>query len=209
MPDEAEAAGLLALMLLTHSRRDARFRGGELVLLDEQDRSLWDEAQIVDARQLLERALALRGAGAYDVQAAIADLHTQEPHDWEQIALLYRRLEELTGSAVVTVNRAVPLAEIEGPEAALALLTELALDGLPVTFTRPAPTSCGASAGTTRRAPPTPARTSSPRQNPNGVSCTPDQTLSSVRVKANAHRRSGSPPLIEWVVRGVTLRPCF
>ena len=129
MPDEAEAAGLLALMLLNHSRRDARFRDGELVLLDEQDRSLWDETQIAEARQLVERALALRGAGAYVVQAAIADLHVQEPRDWDQIALLYGRLEELTGSPIVTVNRAVALAEIEGPESALALLDNLSLDG--------------------------------------------------------------------------------
>jgi RNA polymerase sigma-70 factor (ECF subfamily) len=129
MPDEAEAAGLLALMLLNHSRRAVRFRDGELVLLDDQDRLLWDDGQIAEARQLLERALALRGAGAYVVQAAIADLHMQEPHDWDQIALLYRRLEELTGSPIVTVNRAVALAEIEGPHAALSLLDDLDLDG--------------------------------------------------------------------------------
>jgi RNA polymerase sigma-70 factor, ECF subfamily len=128
MPDEAEAAGLLALMLLNHSRRNARFRAGELVLLDEQDRSLWDEPQIADARRLLDRALALRRTGVYVVQAAIADLHVQQPRDWSQIALLYRRLEELTGSPVVTVNRAVALAELEGPEAALALLDDLDLD---------------------------------------------------------------------------------
>jgi len=128
MPDEAEAAGLLALMLLNDSRRTARFRGGELVLLDEQDRSLWDEAQIAEARQTLERSLALRGAGPYLVQAAIADLHTQERRDWDQIAVLYRRLEALTGSPIVTVNRAVALAEIEGPAAALALLDDLPLD---------------------------------------------------------------------------------
>jgi predicted RNA polymerase sigma factor len=85
-------------------------RGDELALLDDQDRSLWDEAQVVEARRLLERALALQGAGAYVVQAAIADLHVQEPRDWDQIALLYRRLEELTGSPIVTVNRAVALA---------------------------------------------------------------------------------------------------
>jgi RNA polymerase sigma-70 factor (ECF subfamily) len=131
MPDEAEAAGLLALMLLDDSRRDARFRGGELVLLDDQDRSLWDEAQVAEARQLLERALALQGAGPYVVQAAIADLHVQKPRDWEQIALLYGRLEQLTGSPIVTVNRAVALAEIEGPEPALALLDGLGLDGYP------------------------------------------------------------------------------
>jgi RNA polymerase sigma-70 factor, ECF subfamily len=129
MPDEAEAVGLLALMLLDHSRRHARFRDGELVLLDEQDRSLWDEAQIADAGRLLERAIALQGAGPYVVQAAIADLHVQQPRDWEQIALLYRRLEQLTGSPIVTLNGAVAVAEVEGPEPALALLEGLDLDG--------------------------------------------------------------------------------
>jgi RNA polymerase sigma-70 factor, ECF subfamily len=128
MPDEAEAAGLMALMLLNDSRRDARLRRGELVLLDEQDRSLWDEEQIADARELLQRALALRGAGPYVVQAAIADLHTHEPRDWDEIALLYGQLEHLTGSPIVTVNRAVALAEIKGPAAALALLDDLDLD---------------------------------------------------------------------------------
>jgi RNA polymerase sigma-70 factor, ECF subfamily len=117
------------LILLNHSRRAARFRGNELILLDDQDHSLWDEAQIAEARQLLERALALQCAGAYVVQAAIADLHVQEPRDWDQIALLYRQLEELTGSPIVTVNRAVALAQLEGPEAALALLDGLDLDG--------------------------------------------------------------------------------
>jgi RNA polymerase sigma-70 factor (ECF subfamily) len=127
MPDEAEAVGLMALMLLNHSRRAARFRDGELIVLDEQDRSLWDETQITEAQQLLEHALALQDAGPYLVQAAIADLHIQERRDWDQIDLLYRRLEDLTGSPVVTVNRAVALAEIEGPAAALALLDDLDL----------------------------------------------------------------------------------
>ena len=128
MPDEPEVAGLLALMLLNHSRRDARFRDGELVLFDDQDRSLWDAGQIAEAQALLERALALQGGGQYVLQAAIADLHTEEPRDWEQIALLYRRLEEVTASPVVTVNRAVAVAEVEGPEAGLALLDGLDLD---------------------------------------------------------------------------------
>jgi RNA polymerase sigma-70 factor (ECF subfamily) len=127
MPDEGEALGLLALMLLHDSRREARLRDGELVLLDDQDRSLWNQAQIIEARQLLERALALHGAGPYLVQAAIADLHTHERRDWEQIAALYRRLEDLTGSPVVAVNRAIALAELQGPAAALALLDKLDL----------------------------------------------------------------------------------
>ena len=90
MPDEAEAHALLALMLINHARSAARFRDGELVLLDDQDRSLWDQRQIEEGRALLERALALHGRGPYVIQAAIADLHLQEPRDWEEIALLYR-----------------------------------------------------------------------------------------------------------------------
>ncbi len=128
MPDEAEAVGLLALMLLGHARREARFHGDELVLLDDQDRTLWDQAQIEDARGLLERALTLRGTGPYVLQAAIAELHLAQPRDWEQIALLYERLEQLTGSPVVALNRTIALAEVEGPGSALAMLDELDLD---------------------------------------------------------------------------------
>jgi RNA polymerase sigma-70 factor, ECF subfamily len=128
MPDEAEAHALLALMLINHARSTARFPGGELVLFDDQDRSLWDQHQIDEGRQLLERALALHGRGPYIVQAAIADLHLREPRNWEEIALLYQRLEYITGSPVVTMNRAIALAEIEGPQAALTLLDRLELD---------------------------------------------------------------------------------
>jgi len=127
MPDEAEALGLLALMLLNDSRRAARFHEGELVLLDDQDRSLWDEAQIVEGRALLARALALQGNGPYVMQAAIADLHLEQPRDWREIALLYEVLGRLTRSPVVELNRAIALAEIEGPEVALELLDQLAL----------------------------------------------------------------------------------
>jgi RNA polymerase sigma-70 factor (ECF subfamily) len=97
MPDEAEACGLLALMLIHHARSAARFRDGELVLLDDQDRSLWDASQIAEGRALLERALALRGIESYVIQAAIADLHLAEPRDWGEITLLYGQLEQLTG----------------------------------------------------------------------------------------------------------------
>jgi RNA polymerase sigma-70 factor (ECF subfamily) len=131
MPDEAEAHALLALVLLGHARSAARFLGGELVLLDDQDRSLWDQPLIDEGRQLLERALALHGSGAggpYLIQAAIADLHLREPRNWEQIALLYQRLEHITSSPVVTLNRAIAVAELEGPQAALALLDRLKLD---------------------------------------------------------------------------------
>ena len=131
MPDEAEAHALLALMLINHARSAARFQGGELVLLDDQDRSLWDQHQIEEGRELLERALALRGSaagGTYLIQAAIADLHLREPRDWHENPLLYQRLEHITGSPVVAMNRAIALAEIEGPEAGLALLDGLDLD---------------------------------------------------------------------------------
>jgi RNA polymerase sigma-70 factor, ECF subfamily len=127
MPDEAEAHGLLALMLINNARSAARFRGGELVLLDDQDRAVWDEQQIGEGRHLLGRALALRGSGPYVIQAAIADLHIREPRDWEEIAVLYQQLEQVTSSPVVTMNRAIAVAELEGPEEALALLNGLDL----------------------------------------------------------------------------------
>jgi RNA polymerase sigma-70 factor, ECF subfamily len=128
MPDEADAHALLALMLINHARSAARFPGGELVLLDDQDRSLWDQHQIDEGREMLQRALTLHGRGPYVTQAAIADLHLQEPRDWEEIALLYERLEQITNSPVVTMNRAIAIAEIQGPEAGLALLDRLELD---------------------------------------------------------------------------------
>jgi RNA polymerase sigma-70 factor, ECF subfamily len=127
MPDEAEASALLALMLISHARSAARFQGSELVLLDDQDRSLWDQHQIEEGRGLLERALALRGRGSYLIQAAIADLHLSEPRDWKEIALLYERLERVTGSPVVAMNRAIAVAELEGAEAGLALLDRFEL----------------------------------------------------------------------------------
>ncbi len=129
MPDEPEAFGLLALMLLHDSRRAARVRDGELVLLADQDRSLWDRAQIRAGRAALERALALRGSGYYVLQAAIAALHVEQPTDWEQIAALYGRLAALAGSPVVELNRAAALAEARGAEAGLAAIEPLRLDG--------------------------------------------------------------------------------
>jgi RNA polymerase sigma-70 factor (ECF subfamily) len=129
MPDEAEAHAVLALMLINHARSAARVRDGELVLLGDQDRSLWDEHRIAEGRRHLARALALHGSGANLLQAAIADLHVGEHRDWERIALLYERLEDLTRSPVVSMNRAVAVAELEGPQAALALIDRLELDG--------------------------------------------------------------------------------
>jgi RNA polymerase sigma-70 factor (ECF subfamily) len=129
MPDEPEPHGLLALMLLHDSRRGARFFEGEMVLLADQDRSLWDREQIVRGRVALDRALALRGQGAYVVQAAIAALHAEQPSDWMQIAALYGELGRLTGSPVVELNRAAATAEAGEPERALDMVDRLELEG--------------------------------------------------------------------------------
>ena len=128
MPDKPEVHGLLAMMLLLDARREARFQSGDLVLLADQDTSLWDQGQIADGRAVLDRALALRGRGAYVVQAAIASLHADEPRDWQQIAALYAELSRITGSPVVELSRAVAIAEFEGPEAALAIVDGLGLE---------------------------------------------------------------------------------
>jgi RNA polymerase sigma-70 factor (ECF subfamily) len=128
MPDEPEVHGLLAMMLLHDSRRSARTREGELVLLADQDRSLWDDAKIAEGRTALERALALHGRGPYVLQAAIASLHAEHPRDWTQIAALYGELARVTGSPVVELNRAIALAEAEGPRAGLAIVDELGLE---------------------------------------------------------------------------------
>jgi len=128
MPDQPEVHGLLAMMLLLEARREARFRGGDLVLLADQDRSLWDTTQIADGRAVLDRALRLHGRGPYIVQAAIASLHADEPRDWPQIAALYGELSRLTGSPVVELNRAVAVAETEGPQAGLGIVDRLDLD---------------------------------------------------------------------------------
>jgi RNA polymerase sigma-70 factor, ECF subfamily len=129
VPDEAEVHGLLALMLLLDARHEARFRDGELVLLSDQDRSLYDAGQIEAGRTALDRALALRGRGPYVIQAAIASLHADEQPDWHEIAALYTELARLTGSPVVELSRAIAVAEAEGPEAGLRLVERLDLDG--------------------------------------------------------------------------------
>jgi RNA polymerase sigma-70 factor (ECF subfamily) len=128
MPDEPEVRGLLALMLINDARREARFTGGTVVLLRDQDRSLWDFEQIGDGRAELDRALALHGRGPYAVQAALAALHADEPQDWPQIAALYGELARLTGSPVVELNRAVAIAEAGEVERALALVERLELE---------------------------------------------------------------------------------
>jgi RNA polymerase sigma-70 factor (ECF subfamily) len=128
MPDEPEVHGLLTLMLVNDARRDARFADGTVVLLDEQDRSLWDFDQIAEGQAALDRALALGGRGPYVLQAAIALLHVDEPQDWPQLAALYGELARRTGSPVVELNQAVAIAEAGDVEAALALVERLELD---------------------------------------------------------------------------------
>ena len=128
MPDEPEVHGLLAMMLLLEARREARFSDGELALLADQDRSLWDAERIAEGRAVLDRALALRGRGPYVLQAAIASLHADEPRDWAEIAALYGELARITGSPVVELSRAVAVAEAEGPEAGLEIVDSLELD---------------------------------------------------------------------------------
>jgi RNA polymerase sigma-70 factor (ECF subfamily) len=128
MPDEPEVQGLLALMLMLDARREARFRDGELVLLADQDRSRLDAAEIAEGREALDRALGLLGRGPYVVQAAIASLHADEPRDWPHIAALYGELSGLTDSPVVELNRAVAVAEAQGPAAGLEIVDRLPLE---------------------------------------------------------------------------------
>jgi RNA polymerase sigma-70 factor (ECF subfamily) len=132
MPQSAEARGLLALMILHDSRRETRLdTAGDLVLLDEQDRSRWDRVKIDEGVAVLEEALALYDPGPYQVQAAISALHTEAPTaeatDWSQIAALYDTLATMTPSAVVEVNRAGSVAMARGAQAGLELL--LCLEG--------------------------------------------------------------------------------
>jgi RNA polymerase sigma-70 factor (ECF subfamily) len=136
MPDEPEALGLLALMLLQHSRHAQRAdAAGEIVLLEDQDRAGWDHDMIDEGLATLDRAMAVDAPGSYQVQAAIAALHARAPRpedtDWSQIATLYSVLAERSPSPVVSLNRAVAVAMADGPNAGLALTDELApeLDG--------------------------------------------------------------------------------
>jgi RNA polymerase sigma-70 factor (ECF subfamily) len=125
MPDEAETHGLHALLLLQDARRDARVREGAIVLLGDQDRNRWDWEEIEQGHAALARALPLRSPGPYQLQAAIAALHTEPETDWAQIALLYGRLLELAPSPVIELNRAVAVAFAEGPERGLELVSEI------------------------------------------------------------------------------------
>jgi RNA polymerase sigma-70 factor (ECF subfamily) len=128
MPDEPEVHGLFSLMLLNDARREARFADGSVVLLRDQDRSLWDLEQIAAGRAALERAIALGGRGPYALQAAIAALHRDEPPDWRQLAGLYGALARLTGSPVVELNYAAALAESGDLDGALARADALDLE---------------------------------------------------------------------------------
>jgi RNA polymerase sigma-70 factor, ECF subfamily len=128
MPDEPEVHALLALMLLNDARREARFADGSMVLLRDQDRSLWSREEIDEGTGELDRAMALGGRGPYVLQAALASLHSEEEQDWPQIAALYAELARVTGSPVVELNRAAALAEAGGTDAALALADRLDLD---------------------------------------------------------------------------------
>ena len=128
MPDEPEVHGLLALMLVNDARREARFADDTVVLLRDQDRSLWDADQIAEGRAALDRALALGGRGPYVLQAAIAVLHVDDPQDWPQLAALYGELARRTGSPVAELNQAVAIAEAGEVDAALGLVERLDLD---------------------------------------------------------------------------------
>jgi RNA polymerase sigma-70 factor (ECF subfamily) len=128
MPDEPDVHALLALMLINDARREARFADGALVLLEDQDRSLWDREQIAEGQAALERAVALAGRGPYVLQAAIASLHAEEPQDWPQLAALYGELARVTGSPVAELNQAAAIAETGNVEAALGLVDGLDLE---------------------------------------------------------------------------------
>jgi RNA polymerase sigma-70 factor (ECF subfamily) len=134
MPAEPENLGLLALMLLHDSRRDARMTStGELVTLEEQDRSLWDRNEIAEGAALLDRAFRIRAPGLYQLQAAIAALHAEakspEQTDWREIAALYRELAKINGSAIVRLNWAVAIAMGDGIDKGLAIIDGIAHSG--------------------------------------------------------------------------------
>jgi RNA polymerase sigma-70 factor, ECF subfamily len=131
MPDEPEAHSLLALILLHDARREARFQDGDLVLLEDQDRELWGAELIAAGGVSLGRAAALHGGGPYFLQARIAALHVEDERDWAQIADLYGDLVRQTSSPIVELNRAVAVAEAEGPEAGLEAIEGLELDSYP------------------------------------------------------------------------------
>lgn len=133
LPEEPEVTGLLALMLLTEARREARVRNGELVPLDEQDRAGWDRALVAEGHDLVRECLAIGRPGRHQLLAAVNAVHTDAPTardtDWSQVVALYDQLVRLDPSPVVALNRAVAVAELDGPLVALALVDTLPLDG--------------------------------------------------------------------------------
>jgi RNA polymerase sigma-70 factor (ECF subfamily) len=133
LPDEPEATGLLALMVLIEARREARVRNGQLVPLGEQDRAGWDRALIVEGHDLVRECLAINRPGRYQLLAAINAVHTHAPTasdtDWSQVVALYDQLIRIDASPVVALNRAVAVAELDGPEVGLALIDRLPLTG--------------------------------------------------------------------------------
>lgn len=133
LPDDRETTGLLAMLLLTESRRAARVRHGELVPLDEQDRGGWDRALIAEGHALVRECLAANRPGRYQILAAVNAVHTDAPSaadtDWSQVAALYDQLVRIDPSPIVALNRAVAIAELDGPEVALAQVDRLPLSG--------------------------------------------------------------------------------
>ena len=142
LPDDPEVTGLLALILLTDARRPARTGPhGELVSLADQDRGLWDRAMVDEGVALVEDALVRGAVGEYQLQAAIAAVHDEAPStdatDWPQLLALYGLLERMTGNPMVTLNRAVALAMVDGPDAGLALLDDARRPARPATTASP------------------------------------------------------------------------
>ena len=133
LPDEPEVTGLLGLEVLTEARRVARVRNGQLVPLDEQDRGGWDRALIAEGHALVRECLVINRPGRYQILAAINAVHTDAPTaddtDWQQIVTLYNQLTRIDPSPIVALNRAVAIAELDGPEVALALIDPLPLSG--------------------------------------------------------------------------------
>ena len=128
MPDEPEVWGLLALMLLVASRREARLRDGAIVLLEDQDRALWNADLVAEGQDVVRRCLRWNRPGPYQIQAAINAVHSDPPTDWHQVVALYDQLMAITPSPVVALHRAVAIAETHGPAAALLEVEVLDLD---------------------------------------------------------------------------------
>ena len=133
LPEQPEVTGLLGLLLLTEARREARVRNGQLVPLHEQDRAGWDRALISEGHDLVRECLRINRPGRYQILAAINAVHTDAPSaadtDWSQVVQLYDQLTRLDPSPIVALNRAVAVAELDGPEVALALVDRLPLTG--------------------------------------------------------------------------------